>query len=88
MLTFDDCLALAELTEEEVDAIAEHEHLPEMVALELGAYLARSAEGQRRIEHMIVDDIEAAHRRGDPLHAAQLKRVLRHFCLEHPHRKG
>ncbi len=30
MLTFDDCLALCELTEEEIDAIAEHEHLPEI----------------------------------------------------------
>ncbi len=31
MITFDDCLAFCELTEEEIDAIAEHEHLPETV---------------------------------------------------------
>jgi hypothetical protein len=87
MLTFEDCLAFAELTEEEVDAIAEHEHLPETVALELGAYLARSAEGQRRIELMIVEDIQVAQRRGDRLHAAKLKHVLRRFCLEHQDRR-
>ena len=35
MITFDDCLALCELTEEEIDAIAEHEHLTGTVALEM-----------------------------------------------------
>ena len=39
MLTFEDCLALADLTEEEILAIAEHENLPETVALELGHHL-------------------------------------------------
>ena len=39
MITFDDCLAFCELTEDEIDAIAEHEHLPETVALEMGSYL-------------------------------------------------
>ena len=34
MLTFDDCLGLCELSEEEIRAIAEHEHLPEIVALD------------------------------------------------------
>jgi len=36
MLTLDDCIELSELTEEEILAIAEHEHVPEMVALERG----------------------------------------------------
>ena len=37
MLTFEDCLSLSELTEEEILAIAEHEHIPELAALELGS---------------------------------------------------
>ena len=41
VLTFEDCLGLCELTEEEIRAIAEHEHLPQIVALELGNYLMR-----------------------------------------------
>ena len=40
MITIEDCLALSDLTEEEIDAIAEHEHLPEIIAAELGNYLA------------------------------------------------
>jgi hypothetical protein len=87
MLTFDDCLALCELTEEEVDAIAEHEHLPEILALELGSYLVKGSDGQLLIQHMIFDDIQAAHRRGDVLHAARLKRTLRQF-IEEQHAKA
>ena len=82
MLTFDDCLALCELTEEEIDAIAEHEHLPEILALELGSYLVKGPDGQLLIQHMIFDDIQAAQRRGDVLHAARLKRTLRQFIEE------
>jgi len=32
MITLEDCIALCGLTEEEVLAIAEHEHVPEMAA--------------------------------------------------------
>ncbi|MEK0082635.1 hypothetical protein [Benzoatithermus flavus] len=79
MLTFEDCLGVANLTREEVDAIAEHEHLPEIVALELGRYLCETPEGERRLSRMILDDIEAARRKGDLAGAARLRMVLRHF---------
>ena len=42
MLSLQDCLALCELTEDEVRAIAQHEHIPEIAAAEMGNYLARS----------------------------------------------
>ena len=42
MLTYEDCVELSDLTEEEIEAVAQHEHLPEIVALELGSYLAVS----------------------------------------------
>jgi hypothetical protein len=83
VLTFEDCLGLCELTEEEVRAIAEHEHLPEIVALELGHYLMRGPDGDLLVSHMLIDDIRAAERRGDPVHAAQLKRTLRRYLEEH-----
>ena len=41
-----DCLELCELSEEEVRAIAEHEHIPEVVALELGDYLIGGPDGE------------------------------------------
>ena len=40
MITLEDCLGLCGLTEEEVLAIAEHEHLPEIAATALAGRLA------------------------------------------------
>ena len=63
MLTLQDCIASCGLTEEEVDAIAEHEHLPEIVAAELGNYLLQGPDGVPRIKRIILDDIAAARAR-------------------------
>ncbi len=82
MLTIEDCIGLSELTEEEILAIAEHEHIPEIAALELGNYLVQTASGEKRIKAMIVDDIEDARRAGNIHRAAALKLCLKHF-LEH-----
>jgi hypothetical protein len=84
MITFDDCLALCELTEEEIDAIAEHEHLPETVALEMGSCLIQGPEGEVRVQRIILDVIGAAQRRGDAVRAAHLKQILRRFVEHHP----
>jgi hypothetical protein len=83
MLTLQDCLALCELTEDEVLAIAEHENLTEIAALELGNYLVHTPAGERRIKAMIVEDIDAARARDDVRHAALLKLVLKHFVETH-----
>lgn len=84
MLTYEDCLALCELTEEEVAAISEHEHLPEIVAAEYGNYLIHQPNGVPAIKRIILDDIEAARARGDRKHALALRLVLRHFVESHP----
>ena len=83
MLTLQDCLELCELTEDEVLAIAEHENLTEIAALELGNYLVHTPAGERRIKAMIVEDIDAARARDDVRHAAMLKLVLKHFVEAH-----
>ena len=85
MLTREDCLALCELSEEEVVAIVEHEHLPEMIAIEMGQYLCHTPDGEARIERMIIEDINAARSSGNIAHIAKLVSVLRHFVETHPH---
>ncbi len=79
MLTLQDCIELSGLTEEEILAIAEHEHIPEIAALEVGSCLVGTPEGERKIEAMILEDIAAAKERGDLRHAASLRVVLSHF---------
>lgn len=87
MLSYEDCLALCDLTEEEVEAIAEHEHVPDIIATEIGSYLVHNPNGVPMIRRIIVDDIEAAERRGDTVHATRLKLVLKHFVETHPHNR-
>jgi hypothetical protein len=84
MLSYEDCVALCELTEEEVAAIAAHEHIPAIVAAELGNYLVRSPEGVPMLKRMILDDIEEARAAADWVAAAKLRLVLCHFVKTHP----
>ncbi|MDX1375611.1 MAG: hypothetical protein R3357_08625 [Burkholderiales bacterium] len=84
MLSLEDCIALCGLTEEEVLAIAEHEHIPEIAAAELGHYLVRSPDGELCIKAMIRDDIAAAEARGDRARELTLKMVVRNFVVQHP----
>lgn len=84
MITLDDCLAFCGLTEAEVQAIAEHEHIPEIAAAGLANYLLCCDQGTARIREMILDDLVAAQRRDDRLHARDLAMVLRHFLASHP----
>ena len=84
MLSLEDCLGMCDLTEDEVLAIAEHEHIPEMAALQLGNYLAHTPQGEMRIKAIIRDDIADAQRRGERAHELALKLLLRNFVLAHP----
>jgi hypothetical protein len=84
MLRLEDCLALCELTEDEVLAIAEHEGLPEIAAAELGHYLVRSPGGEMSIKSIIRDDLALARRRGDRERELALLLVLHNFIMQHP----
>jgi hypothetical protein len=82
MLSLEDCIALSGLTEAEILAIAEHEHIPEIAAAELGNYLSRSPDGQLTIKSMIRDDIQAAEARGERDRVLALKMVLHNYVSE------
>jgi len=84
MISLEDCLALCDLTPDEVAAVCEHEHLPEIIATSLGSYLLHSAHGSEKVRDMILDDIRTAVRRHDIPHARHLVSVLRTFLHEHP----
>jgi hypothetical protein len=84
MLSLNDCLALCDLSEAEVLAIAHHERLPEIAAAEMGNYLVRTPEGELRIKAIIRDDIEEARARGDRGRELALRLVLREYVLRHP----
>ncbi len=84
MLTLEDCIGLCDLSEDEVLAIARHEHIPEIAAVELGNYLVHSPDGELCIRGMIRDDIAWATASGNRDRALALKLVLRNFIVNHP----
>jgi hypothetical protein len=84
MISFEDCLALCGLTKDEVLALAEHEHIPDIAASAFGQYLLNQPAGCRTIRDMIAEDIRRARERGDVRHAEELAVTLQHFVGSHP----
>ncbi len=84
MITVEDCVALCGLDRDEIAAVAEHEHMPEVAATALASYLVHSAGGAKAIRQMIVDDLRAALAAGRLEHGAELLMALRHFITHHP----
>jgi hypothetical protein len=85
MITLEDCVGFCGLTEEEVLAIAEHEHLPEIAATALAQYLLSQEHGSERVRDMIVDDMRHAQvNEGNKDKVLTLLHVLHHFLKTHP----
>ncbi len=84
MISLEDCIALCGLTRAEVDAIAEHEHIPEIAAAILARYMTSRPGGFEDIRRMIVEDIRLALDQGRDTHAAELVSALRHLLFVHP----
>jgi hypothetical protein len=84
MLTLRDCLELSELTDDEVRLIAEHEHIPEIVAAELGNELLHSQDGVTTIKAYILDCVEHARCAGDLDKADALYSIYCRFDVTHP----
>jgi hypothetical protein len=84
MISLEDCIGLCGLREDEVAAISEHEHIPEIAAAALASYLLQQPHGGEIIRDMIIDDIRRALDAGRIQHAAELFMALRHFLDQHP----
>jgi hypothetical protein len=84
MISLEDCIGMCGLDPDEVAAIGEHEHIPDIAAAALADYLLKQAGGPERIRAMIVDDIHKALDAGHIRHGAELFMALRHFLEQHP----
>ncbi|MRU16254.1 hypothetical protein FDP25_12500 [Roseovarius sp. A21] len=84
MITLDDIEDMTCLTREEISALAEHEHLPELNASLMGDYIMHLRKGPQTVQQMICEDIRDALHRDDLPHARDLYRVLHHFLETHP----
>ena len=84
MISIKDCLDYSDLTEDEVAAIAEHEHLPYASAAQMACALAQTEEGTEVLRCLLRNAIcDAEHCR----HAETLltaRRAYAQFLANHP----
>lgn len=79
MITIEDCYGFCDLDQEAIDAIASHEHLNDIVAIELVQSLIEQKSGIRQIHTMIEDDIDWARFKGQTERVNRLKTILAAF---------
>jgi hypothetical protein len=84
MISLEDIQDMAALTREELAAIAEHEHVPDVNAALMAEYLMHLPKGPQQVQRMICEDIRTAIRADDVAHARALFATLRHFVETHP----
>lgn len=84
MLSLDECIGMSELTEDELAVIADHEHVPVIVAAELGYALLKTPKGLFVLRGYIIDVLEQAKLAGKRDKAKRLELVLTRFNAAHP----
>ena len=84
MLSLKDCIDLSNLSDAEVAAIAEHEHVPEIVAAEIGCELINSAAGRLVLKRYIRENMRHAKAQHHDGKAKALELLLRRFDRAHP----
>lgn len=84
MISLIDICGMCGLDLAEIEAIAEHEHVPEVAAAALASYLLHWNHGADYVRDIIIDDIHKALEQGRKAHAGELVMALRHFCQTHP----
>lgn len=84
MLSIRDMLDYCDLDEGEIEAIAEHEHVPLCIAAEIGDHLLQTPEGVLVLHKMILENMEQAMASHNDAHVQALARVYAHLCRTHP----
>ncbi len=84
MLSMQDVLDYCDLDQGEIDAVAEHEHLPTMLAAELGESLLSTPQGVFRLHAMIIENMQEALEAGHFEHVKELAQTYEHLQRSHP----
>jgi hypothetical protein len=83
LLTVQECVDMSEPANEVIRAIAEHEHIPEVVAAELGQTLLKATGGIAKIQRMLEENLELAVQADEHDRIDDRKRVLERFIASH-----
>lgn len=83
MLSLDQCIDFCGLSEEEVELIAEHERVPEIIAAQLACQWLNSPRGAEKVRCVLLDQLEHARVCGDACKAGKIQQTLLHFSECH-----
>ena len=78
-----ECVDMSELSNEAIRAIAEHEHIPEVVAAELGQELLKVTGGMAELERILEENLGLAVQAGEQDKINDRKRVLGRFVASY-----
>lgn len=84
MLSIQDLIDYCDLDEGEIEAIAEHEHIPMAVAAEMGEVLLCTPDGVCRLHSMIIENMQHALETGHYEHVKELASTYQHLQRTHP----
>lgn len=84
MLSLQDVLDYCDLDRGEIEAIAEHEHIPVALAAELGESLLCTPDGVCRVHSMILENMQHALEKGRLEHVQDLAHTYQHLQRTHP----
>ena len=84
MISVEECVGLSDLQEDEVAAIAEHEHVPTIVAAGMGNELLKTPRGVYQLHVMFRENLEQACGRRQLDRAKSIERTYRRFMAAHP----
>ncbi len=84
MLSIQDVIDYCDLNRGEIEAIAEHEHIPMAVAAEMSAVLLGTPEGVCYLHSMIIENMQHALATGRYQHAKDLAETYQHLQRSHP----
>ena len=84
MLSMQDLIDYCDLDCGEIEAIAEHEHIPVAIAAEMSEVLLCSPEGVCRLHTMIIENMQHALDHGHYEHVRDLAGTYEHLQRTHP----
>lgn len=79
MLTINDCIAFSGLTPEQLEAVADHQRLPTVLAAEWAETVLERQEGWQLVEAVLLEEAALACCRGDPACADRYRQGLEEF---------
>ena len=84
MLSIQDVIDYCDLDRGEIEAIAEHEHIPVTIAAEMSEALLCTPDGVCRLHSMIIENMQEALEAGHYEHVQDLATIYQHLQRTHP----